>query len=190
MSLQHILLGMLNEPATGYDLKKQFNQSLRHFWHAELSQIYPQLQKLEQDGFLKSSAGESVKGPPRRVYTRTPKGRRELVKWLANGPKLGDERIGYLAQVYFLENLRDPAKIISFMEKLRDYMANWLEQLREVERCWKASDPRYPDELPDQHFYQQLTLAMGLTKVKANLVWCEATLKRIHARGTNVPTVR
>ena len=54
MSLPHILLGMLREPATGYDLGKRFKQSLAHFWHADLAQIYPTLKKLEQQGFLKS----------------------------------------------------------------------------------------------------------------------------------------
>ena len=186
MSLRHILLGMLSEPASGYDLKKEFNQSLQHFWRAELSQIYPQLQKLETEGLLESSAGESSKGPPRRIYHRTAKGRDELVEWLADGPKVGEERIGYLAQVYFLENLGDREKILSFMEELRSYMADWLEQLRETERSWQAADPRYPDSLPDEQFYQQLTLAMGLTKVKANLDWCETTLERIRVRGKYV----
>lgn len=186
MSLRHILLGMLNEPVSGYDLKKEFNQSLQHFWRAELSQIYPQLQKLETEGLLSSSTGESLKGPPRRIYRRTAKGHAELIAWLADGPKVGEERIGYLAQVYFLENLGDQAQIISFMQELRAYMANWLKQLQEVERCWQANDPRYPDDLPDKEFYSQLTLAIGLTKVQANLAWCETALNRIRARSNKV----
>lgn len=174
---------MLREPASGYDLKKEFNQSLQHFWRAELSQIYPQLQKLESEGLLKSAAGESAKGPPRRVYRRTEKGRKELIEWLADGPKVGEERIAYLAQVYFLENLGEPNKIIAFMEELRAYMSNWLVELRETELHWRTCDPRYPDALPDSDFYAQLTLAMGLTKVQANLEWCEASLARIRARS-------
>lgn len=174
---------MLSEPASGYDLKKKFNQSLQHFWRAELSQIYPQLQKLESDGLLKSAAGESVKGPPRRVYHRTENGRKELIGWLAEGPKVGEERIAYVAQVCFLDSLGDPKKIISFMEELRAYMGGWLAELKEAERHWKSCDPRYPDELPDKDFYSQLTLAMGLTKVKANLEWCETALARIRARS-------
>ena len=40
MSLDHILLGLLREPATGYDLGNAFSENVRHFWSAELSQIY------------------------------------------------------------------------------------------------------------------------------------------------------
>ena len=32
MSLKHIMLGMLREPHSGYDLKKMFDGSLRNFW--------------------------------------------------------------------------------------------------------------------------------------------------------------
>ncbi len=48
MSLQHILLGLLREPASGYDLKAYFDKSVRYFWAAELSQIYPTLQRMEK----------------------------------------------------------------------------------------------------------------------------------------------
>lgn len=182
MSLRHILLGMLDRPASGYDLKKRFNQSLRHFWQAELSQIYPQLQKLESEGLLASREGQVSKGPPPRIYKRTAKGRRALFDWLAEGPQVSQERIGYLAQVQFLDTLEDADRILAFMQTLRDHMADWLEQLHEAERCWKAEDPRYPDALPDKEFYAQLTLSMGLVKVQANLDWCEASIRRIRRR--------
>lgn len=182
MSLRHILLGMLDEPRSGYDLKKTFNESLRNFWNAELSQIYPQLGKMEKAGLLTSKRVASATGPPRRVYERTAKGHRELVAWLASGPKVGDERIGYLAQVYFLRNLDDVRQSIDFMEALRDHMAHWLESLEDTERRWRARDSRYPDDLPDKEFYAQLTLALGLKKVKANLEWCEECIARLAAR--------
>ena len=173
MSLKYILLGLLREPQSGYDIKKQFNQSLRNFWNANLSQIYPQLQKLENDGLLTSKQIESATGPPRRVYKRTSKGRRELERWLMQGPKVGEERIAYLAQVYFLGELKDDEQRLRFMHDLRAHMAEWLETLRDVERRWSADDPRYPDELPDSPFYSQLTLDLGLKRISATIEWCD-----------------
>lgn len=46
MNLPHILLGMLPEPRSGYDLKQEFSHSLQHFWHARRSQIYPTPKRL------------------------------------------------------------------------------------------------------------------------------------------------
>jgi len=182
MSLRHILLGLLGDPHSGYDIKKKFEHSLRNFWRAELSQIYPLLQKMEDEGLLNSKEGESDIGPRKRIYKRAAKGSSELKAWLNEGPVVGTERIAYMAQVYFLAELRDDSKAIAFMEELRDYMANWLALLEDREKEWSDNDPRYPDELPDEAFYQQLTLDLGLRKVRANLEWSESCVRRMRAR--------
>lgn len=182
MSLPHILLGMLKEPQSGYDLKKEFGSSLQHFWHAELSQIYPALKQLEKNGLVKSRIGETRGGPQRREYRRTEKGRRELLEWLKSGPITGTERIAYLAQIFFFSELEDRAKAIEYLEALRAHMAGWLAVLRQGEAAWREADPRYPDDLPDEDFYPQLTLSLGLRKVQANLDWCDETLARVRAR--------
>lgn len=36
-------------PMTGYDLSKEFDQDLMNFWHAKLSQIYPEQKKLTEE---------------------------------------------------------------------------------------------------------------------------------------------
>ncbi len=182
MSLRHIMLGLLREPHSGYDIKKEFEQSLRNFWRAELSQIYPLLQKMDEEGLLTSKQGSSDIGPPRRVYKRTAKGRRELASWLSGGPTVGTERVAYLAQVYFLSELKDTDAVLEFMQELRSHMAGWLETLKRAENCWKANDARYPDDLPDEDFYPQLTLQIGLMKVSANLQWCDKSIERIRSR--------
>ena len=182
MSLRHIMLGMLREPHSGYDIKKEFEQSLRNFWRAELSQIYPLLQKMDGEGLLTSKEGPSDIGPTRRVYKRTAKGRRELASWLSAGPTVGSERVAYLAQVYFLSELKDDIAVVEFMQDLRNYMADRLETRQSAETCWQANDPRYPDDLPDADFYPQLTSQMGLMKVSASLQWCDESIERIRAR--------
>jgi len=182
MSLKHIMLGMLREPQSGYDIKKSFEKRLRNFWRAELSQIYPMLQKMDDEGLLTCKVSPSDIGPTRRVYKRTAKGRRELAAWLTDGPSVGTERVGYLAQVYFLAELKDNAAVLEFMLELRSYMADWLQTLKEAESSWQACEPRYPDQLPDEQFYPQLTLQMGLTKVRANLQWCDESIERIRNR--------
>ena len=182
MSLRHILLGLLGEPHSGYDIKKQFEQSLRNFWRAELSQIYPLLQKMEDEGLVTSKEGASEIGPRKRIYKRAGKGSNELKAWLNEGPVVGTERIGYLAQVYFLADLKDDDKAIAYMEELRDYMLEWLSLLEGREQDWSSNDPRYPDGLPDLDFYPQLTLDFGIRKVRANYEWCEDCIRRMHAR--------
>lgn len=180
MALDHILLGILRQPASGYEVKRRFEEVFRHFWAAELSQIYRTLRRMEDDGLLNSRSEASAKGPAKRVYQTTARGRQRLRQWLA-APELGDERLTYLSQVFFLDEQRDPAAALRFMRALRDHFAAQLAELRAVEQAWRA-DPRYPDALPDEEFHPQLTLALGLRKLAAMLAWAEESIGRMETR--------
>ena len=53
MSLEHAMLGFLcYTPLTGYDLKKAFDVSVRHFWPADQSQIYRTLARMAERGWV------------------------------------------------------------------------------------------------------------------------------------------
>ena len=184
MSLPHILLGMLAEPSTGYDLKKEFEQSVRHFWSAELSQIYPALSRLEDAGHLRSTTEPSAKGPPRKVYARTDSGLQELVDWLSNGPQTRQERIHYLTQVFFLDAITPEARL-NYMRDLRGCFERQLAGLEEVEAAWREDDPSYPDGLSDREFYAHLTLKLGLTRHSVMIQWCDECLERMEARSVS-----
>jgi DNA-binding PadR family transcriptional regulator len=80
MSLRYALLGLLSvRPGTGYELTQRFDVSLRNAWHASHSQIYPELARLEAEGFA-----EVVEEGPRRskTYAATEAGRDELHRWV------------------------------------------------------------------------------------------------------------
>ncbi|MFD0578677.1 PadR family transcriptional regulator [Dactylosporangium darangshiense] len=81
MSLRYALLGLLaEEPASGYDLAGKFERNLRRYaWHAQRSQIYPELNRLAADGLV-SVVEEGARG--RRAYAITDVGRIELRRWV------------------------------------------------------------------------------------------------------------
>ncbi|GAH00237.1 unnamed protein product, partial [marine sediment metagenome] len=55
MSLRNALLGLLNyRPRTGYELKKIFEDSIGFYWTTKTSQIYNELNKLEEKRLIKS----------------------------------------------------------------------------------------------------------------------------------------
>jgi PadR family transcriptional regulator AphA len=182
MSLEHILLGLLREPASGYDLKKVFDERIDYFWAAELSQIYPTLNRLEQRGWIRGREAASSRGPGRRVYELTKTGRRALRDWLAQGPQIGDERFAYLAQIYLMDELGDLNQTLRFFSLLRDHFSRKLEMLRQLERYWAEADPRYPDALPPAEFHVHLTLRMGLLNLGAHAKSCDESIRRLRAR--------
>ncbi len=120
MSLEHILLGMLRTPSSGYDLRREFATGAAHFWAAGLNQIYPTLQRMEEKQWLKSKEEQSEQGPPRRVYRRTAAGTRELRSWLASDPKMPAHRLAYIGQLVFLGQLDDLEESHRFVTELRE----------------------------------------------------------------------
>ena len=183
MSLKHILLGILQQPKSGYDVKKMFDQVFSNFWAAELSQIYPQLKRLSDQGMLTVEAEESTKGPNKKIYHTTASGQQELVDWLTQGPVTNTEKLAYLAQTFFLGAIKSHQQRIKFMEDLLLHMKSWHNTLVAIQNETKADYPNYPHDLPDEEFYPNLTLMLGVKKVGANVAWAKETLVLLKERS-------
>jgi DNA-binding PadR family transcriptional regulator len=83
MSLRYALLALLRVgPLSGYDLQKQFAQSVGHVWHAPDSQIYPELRKMQTDGLIEGEEQTRGVRGVRRVYHVTDAGERAYVEWM------------------------------------------------------------------------------------------------------------
>src|SRR5665213_325803 len=76
------VLGLLaHGPSSGYDIKRTVDRSIRHFWAASYGQIYPELKRLEEAGWIAGKDADRG-GRSRRVYRITAAGRRQLDGWL------------------------------------------------------------------------------------------------------------
>lgn len=185
MSLKHILLGMLEQPMSGYDLKQMFEMSLKNFWNAELSQIYPLLSRLEQQGYVESHVVKSDQGPDRRVYRLLQQGEQELIEWLEQGPRLEKKRVDYLAQMFFLDKLPATDRL-AFVRLLRKDIAQthaFLTQLSELypldgykEVVLREGEE---DQSEEQYLCRVLTIHHGVMRVQAVMDWCDLALKAL-----------
>ena len=182
MSLQHILLGLLREPGTGYDLKAVFDERISHFWSAEFGQIYPTLNRMEEGGLLRSHVQPSEKGPNRRVYTLTDEGREELLRWLGSGPVMGAERFAYLAQLYFMDAVGELHETRAFMTALKGRLREWLGRLEAIEAAVMTSHGDATEYYSDGGFHQFATLRMGILSIGSKVQWCDETLAAIDRR--------
>jgi PadR family transcriptional regulator AphA len=80
----YALLGLLAlRPWTTYELAQQVQRSLRHLWPVAERQLYEQPKALVAHG-LATATRERTGDRPRTVYRITPKGRRQLRRWLAD----------------------------------------------------------------------------------------------------------
>ena len=171
MSLRHVILGALSEPASGYDLKQGFDSGMRLFWSAELSQIYLELKKMEAEGLVVSHSAESTKGPRRRVYERTEAGMKVLEDWLLAGPDFGKERNAVVAQTFFLDSIPVDSQQ-EFLATLRENFQEKLTALNAIETRWRGEDPRVPDKLPPQELPKLFALTAGQRRMATMIDWC------------------
>ena len=82
MSLPHALLTALVErPGSGSELAGRFDRSIGYFWQATHQQIYRELARLEEAGWVQSLPAEQGRGR-KRAYKILPAGRKELKRWV------------------------------------------------------------------------------------------------------------
>ncbi len=83
MSLPHALMvSLLEKSCSGYDLAQRFAKSIGYFWHASHQQIYRELAKMEESGWVKSEAEDGSK-TRKRIYHVLEEGVTELKRWAA-----------------------------------------------------------------------------------------------------------
>ncbi|TQC49648.1 PadR family transcriptional regulator [Rhodococcus sp. WS4] len=84
MSLPHaILTALLEKPSSGLELARRFDRSIRYFWSATHQQIYRELNKLEQAGFVRARDEEVTAQGQRKTYEVLPAGREEVERWVS-----------------------------------------------------------------------------------------------------------
>jgi DNA-binding PadR family transcriptional regulator len=128
MSLPHVLLGLLaRAPGSGWDLKSRLVRDPAVSWDAELAQIYPALKTLLRGGFVAMKRRRSTKGPARREYRISSLGRRELLEWIAEPPRLPRPKDAALARLAFLERAR-PEERARHMAAYRALLADALKR--------------------------------------------------------------
>jgi DNA-binding PadR family transcriptional regulator len=182
MSLNYLLLGITRDGASGYEVKRAFEEGLQHIWDAELSQIYPALQRLEDRGLLASSRKPGERGSDKRIYKPTAKGSRELHQWLRSDPILHDERHPFLVQLCLLGDLEDYSETLKYFTSLEAVMRARVQAMEFMEEKWRTHDPLYPEVAAARDFHVQLTLEFGLANARAGLRCCQHCIARIKRR--------
>lgn len=120
---------------TGYELAQFFDQSAAWVWSAPHSNIYPELHRLQKEGFLVSSTEVRGEKLERRIYEITDAGLEELRKWAASDPTPSYARDPLFVRVGFLD-LANPADarimLTAFVEQQRDLVQRWEQHVIEL----------------------------------------------------------
>jgi PadR family transcriptional regulator AphA len=163
-----VVLGLVAlRPRTGYDVKRVVDRSIRYFWAASYGQIYPELRRLEDEGWI---AGEDNPrgGRSRRVYRITPTGEAALRGWLAGRETRIEMRDESLLRLFFADTLT-AEDALELLRGRREGYKQMLEYLRSLDDGSGQPDPPFVD----------LVYRWGLDYCEWGMEWCERQERRL-----------
>ena len=182
-TLGYAILGLLSrEDLSGYDLTQRMRGRVGYFWSARHSQIYPELARLEDGGYVTHSVVEQRERPDKKVYGITAQGLRALKEWVVEPPVPKPSRDELVLKAYSVW-LADPEEAARLFrgEELRHE-----EQLAHYEglRAWMEDEWGEDLTRPDSpRFATYATLWRGIIYEKGAAEWCRWLAGSIEGEG-------
>jgi len=184
MSLRHGLLGLIKyKPMTGYELSKEFTESLAYFWHATSQQIYKELDTMEKSGWLISERVMQSEKPNKRVYSITAKGKEELLDWLST-PEEGVKKFmqgknPFLMRLAFMGETSDE-QALGMLHAFRNEYLSFAQSLDDVEKIIAEDEAVLG---PKVMKYWKIVSLHGEIIRKARLEWVEKAIAILENEG-------
>lgn len=172
MSMKHAILGLLDiAPMSGYDVKKNFDATITHFWAGDQSQIYRTLTSIVKEGLAEVSTVEQNGKPNRNVHTITDAGRAELDHWLRSPLEREASREPFLARLFFAGRLGKDA-VSALLAERRQLAVTQLAALEAMSRNDSATA-----DLPTR--LRLATLDNGIAHTRTELEWLDELEKTL-----------
>jgi DNA-binding PadR family transcriptional regulator len=179
MSLPHLILGLLDmSPMSGYDLNKNFQSTIQHFWNTDQSQIYRALHRMLADGWLNVQEVIQSDSPNKKIYHVTEIGRAELRRWMNSPLEEHPVREAWLGRFFFAEHITDEALITLLREGEAALHTRYIV-LRQLKDTLLREGEGQPPSRGDQ--LRMLTLDYGLEVHEFHITWLQKARQRIEA---------
>lgn len=174
MALAHaIMTALIEDEMSGYDLARAFDSSLGFFWHASHQQIYRELKRLSERGWVSRRAEAQQGRPDRHLYSLTAPGRDALADWVLEGDRgrLQESKDDLLIRLYNLsENNREHLR-----QQIEERRAAMMQRLFLYERIRRRHYDD-PETLPLRRRGVYLALLAGIMQGETFLAWCDRAL--------------
>jgi PadR family transcriptional regulator, regulatory protein AphA len=161
------ILGLIRQrPMSGYDLKRAVDRTIRHFWAASYGQIYPELRRLDDAGWIEGAEAANG-GRSRRLYRLTDAGRVALEDWLHGHETRIELRDESLLRLFFADAL-PPEEALGLLAARREGYRMMLGYLRGLDDG-TGPDPPFVD----------VVYRWGLDHCEWGIEWCDRQERRL-----------
>ncbi len=174
MALSHAILAVLaSRTCSGYDLAKQFDGSVGFFWHATHQQIYRELTKLEENGWINGEIIQQSGRPDKKSFSINAAGTIQLQAWITKPTPASPMKDEFLTKL-FVGHLVPIETLLQQIEEQRSLHAENLATYRTIEKLFTN-----PAELSLQLRCQYLTLRNGIHYETGWLTWCDEAIEQL-----------
>jgi DNA-binding PadR family transcriptional regulator len=137
MDVKTLCLGVLSMgDASGYEIKKVFEDAFSHFYVAGFGSIYPALAELTREGYVTCSDVEQAKRPAKKVYHLTGSGEAAFRVALAETYPSHRVRSDFMVLLVFAD-LLTPAQLAGVLQQR---LADIDETLSHIRDCTGRED--------------------------------------------------
>lgn len=178
MSVNYAILGLLSErELSGYDLKKEIQESPYMPWSGNNNQVYRALLQLCEDHLLVNETIHRENAPTKKVYRITEAGKKVLREWVLHmSPGVPEYKKPFLVQLASASQLTT-AEIESLMMRYRQAV---LAELMTHEERLRRHLLRGEEGVFDM---DALLLENGVRSYQAEIEWTDRALIAIKGRA-------
>ena len=175
MALEHaILVSLLEQPGSGYELARRFERSIGRFWTATHQQIYRVLKRMDGDGWVIGEEIGQGGRPDKRSYRVTAAGRTVLTTWLRAPvqPEAVRHELAVKIRGVAFDDADGRAALVTEVQRYRDSHQATLDRYLHGER----RDFADPKTLDLQQRLQHVVLRGGVAYEQMVLAWLDDVL--------------
>jgi DNA-binding PadR family transcriptional regulator len=182
-TLGHVLLGLLaRKPASGYDLAQTLKGPVDFFWQARHSQIYPELARLDQLGYVEVQHVPQTERPDKKIYSITETGQAALEEWVTapvDVPVIRDELV---LKAYCLW-LADPTQAVALFHTHEQHHAAILARYQRNQvwliEQWETEGRR----IESPWFGSVAAIQRGIGYEQEYVAWCRWMISQLEHTG-------
>jgi DNA-binding PadR family transcriptional regulator len=176
-ALGYAVLGLLQKPSSGYDLRKVFSSTSMKTYSDSPGAIYPALRRLERDGLIRGTVEEGSGLRRRQIFRLTPKGVSELKQWIAlpiTREDVGSGLMTIMLRFAFSETVMGADASVKLLKSLESALTPYLQNLHEQLRT--MMNPAVPTSA-------RLALECGIRSYESLSEWTHHALATYEKEG-------
>ncbi|AFY40355.1 transcriptional regulator, PadR-like family [[Leptolyngbya] sp. PCC 7376] len=181
MALVHTILTLLLEnPSSGYDISKRFEDGISCYWNASQQQIYRELTKMDKAGLVERKVVLQQGKPDKKIYSITEEGHQKVLDWCLQPTEPTVIREDLMVRILLTPHVPKERTLVE-LQRRRQLHIEQLACYTESKNFYLEQGYFFEEEPTKLDKYRYLTLLRGIRFEESWVAWCNEVLEILQA---------